>query len=60
MALDNPQLHRIIAILLGAAVLFGLELGFGVSYYVAIPACIIVYTACRLGFALLIPQPPAK
>jgi hypothetical protein len=60
MALDNPQLHRIVAILLGATVLFGLELGFSVSYYIAIPAGIIVYTACRLGFALLVPESPAK
>lgn len=60
MAIDNPQYHRIIAILLGGAVLFGLELGFGVSYYIAIPAGIIVYTAVRLGFALLVPEPPAK
>ncbi len=57
MALDNPQLHRILAILLGGAVLFGLELGFGLSYYIAIPAGIIVYTACRLGLALLVPAP---
>lgn len=60
MAFDNPQLHRIVAILLGATVLFGLELGLGVSYYFAIPAGIIVYTACRLGFSLLIPEPPTK
>jgi hypothetical protein len=60
MALENPQLHRIIAVLLGATVLFGLEIGLGVSYYIAIPAGIIVYTALRLGFALLIPDPPAK
>lgn len=60
MTFDNPQLHRIIAILLGATVLFGLELGLGVSYYVAVPAGIIVYTAVRVGFALLIPDTPAK
>jgi hypothetical protein len=60
MAIDNPQFHRIIAVLLGATVLFGLELGFGVSFYIAIPAGIVVYTACRLGIALLIPEPPAK
>lgn len=60
MALDNPQLHRIIAVLLGATMLFGLELGFGASYYIAIPAGIVVYTACRLGFLLLVPEPPAK
>ena len=60
MPIFSPQLHRIVAILLGAAVLFGLELGFGVSIYYAIPAGIIVYTACRLGFALLVPEPPAK
>ena len=60
MAFENPQRHRIIAVMLGATVLFGLELGFGVSYYIAIPAGIIVYTACRLGFVLLVPEPPAK
>ena len=60
MPIDNPQLHRVVAILAGAAVLFGLELGLGVSIYYAIPAGIIVYTACRLGFALLVPEPPAR
>jgi hypothetical protein len=60
MTIYSPQLHRIIAVLLGASVLFGLELGLETSYYVAIPAAIIVYTACRLGFAVLVPEPPAK
>lgn len=60
MTIYNPQLHRTIAVLLGATVLFGLELGFGTAYYIAIPAAIIVYTACRFCFAVLVPEPPAK
>lgn len=58
--MNKPLLFRLVAILIGAAVLFGLELGFGVAFYIAVPAAIVAYTACRLGFALLTPDTAAK
>jgi hypothetical protein len=58
--MNKPHLFRIIAVLIGAAVLFGLELGLGVAIYIAIPAGILAYTACRLGFAMLTPDTPAN
>ncbi len=58
--MDKPRLFRLFAVLVGAAVLFGLEQGLGLALYVAIPIAILAYTACRLGFALLTPDTPAK
>jgi hypothetical protein len=49
-----------IAVLIGAAVLFGLQQGLDLALYFAIPIAIVAYTACRFGFALLVPEPPAK
>ena len=39
---------RLVAVLIGAAVLFGLEQGLDVKPYVAIPAGILAYIATRL------------
>jgi hypothetical protein len=58
--MGKVQLFRIVSILVGALVLFGLELGFGVEFYIAVPAGIVAYSACRLGFAMLAPDAPAK
>ena len=60
MSISNPLLHRMIAVLIGAAVLFGLQQGLGLALYFAIPIAIVAYTACRFGFAMLAPEPPAK
>jgi hypothetical protein len=51
--MNRQMLGRIIAVLLGGAVMFGLELGFGVQFYIAIPIAIITYLAVRLGFGLV-------
>jgi hypothetical protein len=58
--MNKARLLRSIAVLIGAAVLFGLEQGLGVALYIAIPAGILVYIGCRLGFAMLTPDTPAK
>jgi hypothetical protein len=50
---------RIIAIAVGAAVLFGLQLGLGQAPYVAVPAGIFTYLAVRGIFALTA-NTPAK
>lgn len=58
--MSRPQLFRSIAVLVGATVLFGLELGLDVAVYIAIPAGILAYTACRLGLEMLSADTPAK
>ncbi len=47
------MLGRMIAVLVGGAVMFGLELGLGVQFYIAIPVAIVTYLAVRLGFGLV-------
>jgi len=46
--MNRQGIARIIAVLAGAAVLFGLELGFGVQFYFAIPAGVLVYIVTRM------------
>jgi hypothetical protein len=50
---------RALAIVAGATTLFGLELGLGLQFYLAIPAGILVYLAVRAGFALAFGATPA-
>ena len=40
--------------LIGVAVLLGLEQGLGLAFYIAIPLAIVAYTACRLGLDMLV------
>jgi hypothetical protein len=49
----RQTIGRFIAILAGAAVMFGLEMGLDVKIYYAIPAGLAVYLGLRLGFGLL-------
>ncbi len=51
--MNRQMLGRMIAVLLGGAVMFGLELGLGVQFYIAIPVAIVTYLAVRLGFGLV-------
>jgi len=48
------DLGRLISIAIGVVVLFGLELGWGTAYYIAIPAAIVAYTAARVASGLLL------
>lgn len=50
---------RLVSIMAGAGVLFGLQQGLGLALYFAIPIAVIAYTACRLGLGLLAPETPA-
>jgi hypothetical protein len=52
--MNRQMLGRMIAVLLGGAVMFGLELGLGVQFYIAIPVAIVTYLAVRLGFGLVL------
>lgn len=49
----NRPIGRIVAVFAGAATLFGLQQGFGVVFYIALPAAIAVYVAVRFAFGLL-------
>jgi hypothetical protein len=51
--MKRQTIGRFIAILAGAAVMFGLEIGLNVQIYYAIPAGLAVYLGLRLGFGLL-------
>jgi hypothetical protein len=46
-------LARIISVLTGAAVLFGLEHGLGVQLYLAIPLAIVAYLAVKVALGLV-------
>jgi hypothetical protein len=41
-------------VLIGAAVLLGLEQGFGMKLYFALPVAIAAYLTVKLGFGLLL------
>jgi hypothetical protein len=51
-AMDKHSISRLICILLGAAVLFGLERGLGVKFYIAIPVAIGVWLAATVAIGL--------
>lgn len=47
------RVARIVAIVIGAALLLGLEQGLGVKFYFAIPVAILGYVAVLLGAMLI-------
>jgi Flp pilus assembly protein protease CpaA len=47
--MNRMTIGRIIAVLLGAAVLFGLEHGIGMKLYFAIPLAVVVYFAVKFA-----------
>jgi hypothetical protein len=60
--MNRLAIVRIVSVLAGAAVLLGLQRGYGVAIYYALPAGLIVYVAVKigLGLALGIDPRPAK
>ena len=54
--MDFHTLGRMVSLLIGFLVLFGLQMMFQATLYVAIPAGIAAYTLSRLVFALLTAQ----
>jgi hypothetical protein len=44
---------RMAAVAIGAAVLFGLQRGYGLELYVAIPLAAIAYLVVKVGLGLL-------
>ena len=51
--MNRQAIGRIVSVLIGAAVLFGLEQGLGVKLYFAIPVAIVVYLAVKIAIGLL-------
>ena len=51
--MNRQTIGRIVSVLVGAGVLFGLEQGLGVKLYIAIPVAIVVYLAVKVAFGLL-------
>jgi hypothetical protein len=51
--MDRQTIGRLIAVLAGAAVLFGMEQGLDVKFYYAVLAAVVVYGALRLAIGSL-------
>jgi uncharacterized membrane protein len=51
--MSRYPLSRIASIAVGAAVLFGLELGLGVKFYIAVPAGVLAYTVTLVALGLM-------
>ena len=51
--MNRQAIGRIVSVLVGAAVLFGLEQGLGVKLYFAIPVAIVAYLAVKVSIGLL-------
>ena len=54
--MDFQMLGRMVSLLIGFVVLFGLQMMFHAAIYIAIPAGIAAYTVSRLVFALITVQ----
>ena len=51
--MNRQAIGRIISVLVGAGVLFGLQQGLGVKLYIAIPVAIVGYLAVKVAIGLL-------
>ena len=51
--MNKHGISRIVSVLVGAGVLFGLQQGLGVKLYIAIPVAIVVYLAVKVTIGLL-------
>ena len=56
--MDFQLMGRMISLLVGFVVLFGLQMMFQATLYIAIPAGIAAYTVSRLVFALIAVRKP--
>ncbi|HEY4982519.1 MAG TPA: hypothetical protein VII24_11430 [Pseudolabrys sp.] len=59
--MNKHRISRIVSVLVGAAVLFGLEQGLGLKFYIAIPAGVLAYIVTLLALGLVLgTEPRAK
>jgi len=52
--MNGLTIARIVSVLVGAAVLFGLQHGLDVQFYIALPVAIVAYLAVKVGLGLLL------
>jgi uncharacterized membrane protein len=52
--MNKHAVSRMVSVLVGAAVLFGLEQWFGVKLYIAIPAAVLAYIVTLVAAGLLL------
>lgn len=50
--MSKLRIGRFIAVMAGAAVLFGLQQGFGMELYLAIPIATVAYMAVKVAIGL--------
>ena len=59
--MNKHRISRIVSVLVGAAVLFGLEQGLGLKFYIAIAAGVLAYIVTLLALGLVLgTEPRAK
>ncbi len=51
--MNRHAIGRIVSVLAGAAVLFGLQQGLDVKFYFAFPVAMVVYLAVKVAIGLL-------
>jgi flagellar biosynthesis protein FliR len=56
--MNRQGITRMVAVLTGAAVLFGLEQGLGLQLYFAIPLAAVAYLATLVGLGLVLGVEP--
>ena len=52
--MNKHRISRIVSVLVGAAVLFGLEQGLGLKFYIAIPAGVLAYLVTLVALGLVL------
>ena len=52
--MNRRSLTRLAAMVTGGAVLFGLQQGLGLQFYIALPAAVLAYVAMLIGVGLLV------
>jgi hypothetical protein len=52
--MNRRGITRIVAVLTGAAVLFGFEQGLDLQFYIALPAAVLAYFATLVAMGLLL------
>ena len=52
--MNRHGISRIVSVLVGAAVLFGLEQGLGLKLYIAIPAGVLAYIVTLVALGLVL------
>jgi len=58
--MTRQTIGRLVSVLAGAAVLFGLDQGLGLQWYIAIPIAVVVYIAVKVGLGLALGEDPRK